>query len=58
MLRIKEYTLYKGDEILASGTLQEIAKKMKVKVKTLHFYKSPTYLRRTSEKKGRRLVEC
>ncbi|HEM5071324.1 TPA: hypothetical protein U1212_001981, partial [Streptococcus suis] len=50
----KEYALYKGDKLLAIGTAKELAEQFDVKVSTIHFYKSPTYIKRTSEKNGRR----
>ncbi|HFI0151143.1 TPA: hypothetical protein ACGO3A_002038 [Streptococcus suis] len=53
----KEYALYKGDKLLAIGTAKELAEKFGVKVATIHFYKSPAYLKRTDDKKARRLVE-
>lgn len=53
----KEYALYKGDMLLAIGTAKELAKEFGVKVATIHFYKSPTYVNRTSAERGRRLVE-
>ncbi|MFM0900601.1 hypothetical protein P7J55_10145 [Streptococcus suis] len=53
----KEYALYKGDELLAIGTAKELADKFGVKVSTIHFYKSPAYIKRTSDVRGRRLVE-
>ena len=36
----KIYALYKGDEQLAEGTLDELIKKLNVKKKTLLFYQS------------------
>ncbi|HFU3700082.1 TPA: hypothetical protein ACGOZJ_002151 [Streptococcus suis] len=53
----KEYALYKGDELLAIGTAMELAERFGVKVSTIHFYKSPVYIKRTNESKARRLVE-
>lgn len=53
----KEYALYKGDELLAMGTAKELAKQFGVKVSTIHFYKSPAYIKRTNEMKARRLIE-
>lgn len=53
---MKEYALYKGDELLDVGTLKYLAKKFNVKTKTLLFYQTPTQKKRTSENKGRRLV--
>lgn len=54
----KEYALYKGDELLGVGTLKELSKEFGVKIKSLLFYQTPAYRKRTSEKKGKRLVRC
>ncbi len=48
---MNEYALYKGDELLDMGTLKYLSNKYKVKIKSLLFYGSPTYAKRTSEKK-------
>lgn len=53
---MNEYALYKGDELLDVGTLEYLAKKFNVKIKTLLFYQTPIQKKRTSENKGRRLV--
>ena len=53
----KEYALYKGDKLLAMGTKKEIAKQLGVKQSTIGFYSHPSYAKRTSEEKGRRLIE-
>ncbi len=42
----KIYALYKGDEQLAEGTLDELAKIFNVKKKTLLFYQSPAHINR------------
>lgn len=39
----KQYTLYKGDMIIAEGTVKEIAKQTGLAVNTIRFYASPTY---------------
>ena len=57
MREAKEYALYKGEELLGMGTIRELAKKFNVKITTLYYYRTPTYLRRTSNEHGRRLVE-
>ena len=44
--KLKEYALYKGENLLIIGTLKEIAKNQCVKEKTILFYKTPTYLKR------------
>ncbi len=53
---MKEYALYKGDELLDIGTLKYLSVKFKVKIRTLLFYQTPSQKKRTSENKGRRLV--
>lgn len=56
-MQIKEYALYKGDEIIGTGTVKELADKFGVKPSTIAYYHTPTYINRASESKGRRLVE-
>lgn len=51
---MKEYALYKGEECLAIGTIKEIADKMKVKKRTIIFYRTPTYQKRVKASKNRR----
>lgn len=54
----KEYALYKGDEILAIGTIEEIAKKMKVGYRTIKFYTTKTWKKRSKGSfKRRTMVE-
>ena len=53
---MNEYALYKGDDLLFIGTLEDIATELNVRKRTLMFYQSPTYAKRTSEDRGRRLV--
>lgn len=55
-MQVKEYVLYKGDELLAMGTKREIAEQLGVSASTVGYYGTPAYARRTSEN-GRRLVE-
>ncbi|HIQ91029.1 MAG TPA: hypothetical protein IAB27_05350 [Candidatus Coprosoma intestinipullorum] len=57
-MKFKEYALYKGDELLGIGTLNELSKRFGIKIKSLLFYQTPAYKRRTSEKRGKRLVQC
>lgn len=54
---MKEYALYKGEQILAIGTLEEIAASLDVAVETVKFYGMPSYLKRTKGNKARELVE-
>ena len=53
----KEYALYKCDKLLAIGTKKEIAKQLVVKPSTIGYYSHPSYAKRTSDEKGRRLIE-
>lgn len=56
-MKKSEYALYKGDILLAIGTVEELAQQFSVKQKTIFFYQTPSQKRRTSEEKGRRLVK-
>ncbi len=40
------YALYRGDELLDIGTLDEIAERRGVKPETIYFYSTPSYQRR------------
>lgn len=54
----KIYALYKGEELIATGTMLQIAYKTGVKLRTIQFYKTPTYKnRRKKGKNFRELVE-
>lgn len=44
----KQYALYRGDDFIMIGTLADIAKKLGVDEKTVRFYGTPTYYRRTN----------
>ena len=55
---MKHYALYKGEKLLAIGTILQIAIKMGVKLETIKFYKTPTYKkRRKNGKNYRELIE-
>lgn len=56
-MQVKEYALYKGDELLAMGTKREIAEQLGISVHAVTSYGSPSYVKRTSERNGRRLVK-
>lgn len=57
-MKTKEYAMYKGEELLGIGTIQELAKVLNVKVKTIRFYRTPTYQKRVKKGKNRReLIE-
>lgn len=46
----KEYALYKGEEHVAFGTLEELAEREGVKPSTIRFYSKPSYLKRIEER--------
>ncbi len=46
---MKEYALYKGEEILAIGTVKEIAKETGLKTETVRYYHSPAYKKRCKD---------
>lgn len=48
---IKEYAVYKGEELLIIGTAEECAKELNVTVKTIHFCSYPSYLKRIGKSK-------
>lgn len=54
---MKKYELYKGYELLAVGTVAEIASRLGVKKGTVRFYKSPVYQRRVKGENTRMLME-
>ena len=41
-----EYAMYKGDELLAMGTTEEICKQMNIKEQTFRVYRSNAYKER------------
>lgn len=51
-----EYALYKCEELLKIGTVDELAEFRKVKRETILFYATPTYRKRTTEK-GLRVIK-
>lgn len=53
---MKEYALYKGEDLLAIGTAQEIADEMNVKMETVLFYKKPAYKKRINKNGNVRIL--
>ena len=51
---MKEYALYKGDELLSIGTIQEIAKEQNVQERTVKFYKTRAYEKRIQSRKSKK----
>ena len=46
-MKAKIYALYKGDTNICDGTLAEISARVNISKKTLSFYGSPAYARRS-----------
>ena len=44
-----DYALYKGDTFIMIGTIKEIAWYLGVSERTVHFYASPTYMKRNKD---------
>lgn len=47
----KEYCVYKGDDLLVMGTLQECANELGVKPATVLWYKYPSYQKKGNSKR-------
>lgn len=52
----KFYVLYKGDDIVSSGTIQEIFEKTKIKISHLVWLTYPTAARREAKSKNRMVM--
>lgn len=50
---LNEYALYKGEEVLAIGTIKDIAENQGVDERTIRFYATGTYKRRLEKRKGK-----
>lgn len=50
------YALYKGEQMLSTGTIYEIAKELSVEVKTIKYYGTNAYKRKL-EKRTRNAIE-
>lgn len=51
MKDIAEYALYKGEEILSIGTIDEIAREMNVQYRTIKYYTTGAYKRKLAKRK-------
>jgi hypothetical protein len=49
---MREYAVYKGEDILCIGTVHECAKFLEIKPDTVRFYASPKYLSRLEKRKN------
>lgn len=48
----KEYALYRGEEILCIGTVDEIAEKQGIRPETIYFYTTPAHQKRRANSKN------
>ncbi|NDL68504.1 hypothetical protein [Anaerotalea alkaliphila] len=55
-VRTKEFALYKGEEMLGIGTIDELAEMQGVKPETIRFYLYPAYQRRVRNAKNRMVL--
>lgn len=46
------YALYKGEELLSTGTMYQIAEEMNVKLRTIRYYQTVGYKKRLSKRKN------
>lgn len=47
----REVAVYRGDDMIATGTVREVAAQLKVKPNTIRFYLTPAYERRLAKRK-------
>lgn len=53
----KTFAIYKGDDLLTSGTAKQCAMALNIKVETVYFYKSRTHKKRSKSSNTRVAVE-
>ncbi|HBL05804.1 MAG TPA: hypothetical protein DDZ33_02455 [Clostridium sp.] len=51
MANVKEYALYKGEEILGIGTIKEIAEELNVLPTTIKYYGTNAYRNKLAKRK-------
>lgn len=52
-----QFALYKGEDLIVTGTVHEIAEATNTTVQYIRYIKTPSYQRRCKGKNGRKLVE-
>ncbi|QEY23535.1 MULTISPECIES: hypothetical protein [Neisseriaceae] len=52
----KIYALYKGENLIDTGTVYQLAKRQNVQVKTIRYYQTPNYQKRNHGHNHRVLV--
>lgn len=53
---MKEYALYKGDELLEFGTIKYIASKLRAKESTIKWYGTEAYKKRIKNSKNAKIL--
>lgn len=48
---MKEYALYKGEELLGIGTPYQLAEQLNVKIETIKYYGTEAYKKKLSKRK-------
>ena len=56
MKKLKEYAIFKGENMIAMGNYKEICEKLNISYQTFRYYGTNTYKKRTKEENARRLV--
>lgn len=56
MRKKQEYALYKGDEFIDLGTIEELAERMGVAPKTIRHYQTPTYKKKGKDDFNRKVL--
>jgi hypothetical protein len=49
--KVKEYAVYKGDDLICIGTANECANRLGVLPETIRYYLTPTYQRKIAKRK-------
>lgn len=50
------YAVYKGDDYICDGTIDEICNNLNIKKSTFHFYRSNWYKKNRQTKKNNRII--
>lgn len=56
MRKKQEYALYKGDEFIDLGTIEELAERMGVAPKTIRHYQTPAYKKKGKDDFNRKVL--
>lgn len=54
----KLYAIYKGEDFLDSGTLDELSERQGIKINTLRFMSTPSYFKRHENGNNYLVVTC